>query len=511
MAPPVLLKKGTGNQKPGHRPTYPRLYALESCKSIDVAAKLAHSSMVYSFRCVPRGGVEQSQLADLMTKVEGVSLVTMNDRWVWSLEGSGDFSVASVRRLIDDKRLPEVSSKTRWIKAVPIKVNVHAWKVRLDCLPTRINISRRGMNIDSILCPICANAVESSRHLFFDCHVARETFRKIIRWWVVSYMEVSSYTEWLAWILNLRLSVKHKRLLEGVCYASSSAFLQRVIASLHVYAEEILERAHMQKCNLCRTLVDTESKLGADGDSGSGPTLYRSLAIALQCLTFTCPDISSALQQVFLYMHDPRELHLAVLKRFLHYLRVTRGSTSGYCVFLSDNLLSWSSKRQVTLSRSSAEAEYRGVANVVVETGWVCNLWRELHAPLFTATLIYCDNVSVVYMSTNPVQHQCTKHIEIDIHFVLDFVTSRRSITSNSVDVINSVDNNEGLISSGNGINIDVARNIAKTKAPSKKKVKQEESSDSDFENVYDDTSMFMASSSEKASGGGGAHNASFF
>ncbi|GJZ65251.1 ribonuclease H-like domain-containing protein [Tanacetum coccineum] len=238
---------------------------------------------------------------------------------------------------------------------------------------------------------------------------------------------------------------------------SSSAFLQRVIASLHgefamtdlgslnlflgifaqrsstglflsqsTYAEEILERAHMQKCNPCRTLVDTESKLGADGDSGSGPTLYRSLAVALQCLTFTCPDISSSLQQVFLYMHDPRELHLAVLKRILHYLRVTRGSTSGYYVFLGDNLLSWSAKRQVTLSRSSAEAEYRGVANVVVETGWVCNLLRELHAPLFTATLIYCDNVSVVYMSTNPVQHQYTKHIEIDIHFVRDFVTSRQ-------------------------------------------------------------------------------------
>nr|GEU80644.1 RNA-directed DNA polymerase, eukaryota, reverse transcriptase zinc-binding domain protein [Tanacetum cinerariifolium] len=128
------------------------------------------------------GGVEQSQLADLMTKVEGVSRVTMNDGWVWLLEGSGDFSAASVRKFIDDKRLPEVSSKTRWIEAVPIKVNVHAWNVKLDCLPTRINISRRGMDIDFILCLICGNAVESSRRLFFDFRVAREIFRKIIRW-----------------------------------------------------------------------------------------------------------------------------------------------------------------------------------------------------------------------------------------------------------------------------------------------------------------------------------------
>ncbi|GKA27805.1 ribonuclease H-like domain-containing protein [Tanacetum coccineum] len=88
-----------------------------------------------------------------------------------------------------------------------------------------------------------------------------------------------------------------------------------------------------------------------------------------------------------------------------------------YCVFLGNNLLSWSSKRQPTLSRSSAEAEYRGVANAVAETCWIRNLLRELHTPLSSATIVYCDNVSVVYLSSNPVQHQRTKHIEIDIHF----------------------------------------------------------------------------------------------
>nr|GEZ45522.1 ribonuclease H-like domain-containing protein [Tanacetum cinerariifolium] len=103
---------------------------------------------------------------------------------------------------------------------------------------------------------------------------------------------------------------------------------------------------------------------------------------------------------------------------------VTRRFTSEYCVFLGDNLLSWSAKRQVTLSRSSAEAENRSVANVVAETAWIRNLLCELHTPLFTATLVYCDNISVVYMSVNPVQHQRTKHIEINIHFVRDFVAS---------------------------------------------------------------------------------------
>ncbi|GJW13201.1 hypothetical protein Tco_0017334 [Tanacetum coccineum] len=126
---------------------FPRLYALETCKGINVASKMAHISMDYSFRRSPRGGAEQTQFADLLSKVADVSFVDMRYRWTWSLEGSGDFSVASVRKLIDDKRLPDVSSKTRWIKTIPIKVNVHAWKVRLDCLPTRLNISRRGIDI----------------------------------------------------------------------------------------------------------------------------------------------------------------------------------------------------------------------------------------------------------------------------------------------------------------------------------------------------------------------------
>nr|GEV75687.1 NBS-containing resistance-like protein [Tanacetum cinerariifolium] len=67
---------------------------------------------------------------------------------------------------------------------------------------------------------------------------------------------------------------------------------------------------------------------------------------------------------------------------------------------------------------SSAEAEYRGVA----ETAWLHNLLIELHTPLSSATLVYCDNVSAIYMTANSVQHQRTKHIEIDIHFVRDMV-----------------------------------------------------------------------------------------
>jgi hypothetical protein len=72
------------------------------------------------------------------------------------------------------------------------------------------------------------------------------------------------------------------------------------------------------------------------------------------------------------------------------------------------------------VSRSSADAEYRTVANGVAEASWLRQLLAELHSPLARITLVYCDNVSAVYLSTNPVQHQRTKHVEIDLHFVRD-------------------------------------------------------------------------------------------
>nr|GEV47047.1 ribonuclease H-like domain-containing protein [Tanacetum cinerariifolium] len=162
----------------------------------------------------------------------------------------------------------------------------------------------------------------------------------------------------------------------------------------------------------------SESKLGVGGDPVSDPTtLYQSLAGSLQYLTFTRPDISYAIQHVCLHMHDPREPHISAFKRILRYVLSTlnyglqlfslsitdlvaysdadwagcpntQRSTFGYCVFLGKNLLSWSSKRYPTLSRSSAEAEYRGVANVVDETCWLRNLLRELHTPLSSVTVV---------------------------------------------------------------------------------------------------------------------------
>nr|GEY06239.1 reverse transcriptase domain-containing protein [Tanacetum cinerariifolium] len=188
-----------------------RMYALETCKSVKVGTKLAQSSLEFSFRRRPRGGVEHEQYEALSVQVYNVTLVPLSDRWKWSLERSGDFSVASVRKMIDDKMFLDVTTKTRWIKYVPVKVNVHAWKVKIDSHPTRLNISRRGMDIDSITCPICDSGVESSSHIFFTCSMVSDIIRKITRWLDAAYIEVDSYEYCLNWLVNLRLASTHKQ------------------------------------------------------------------------------------------------------------------------------------------------------------------------------------------------------------------------------------------------------------------------------------------------------------
>ncbi|GJR87200.1 RNA-directed DNA polymerase, eukaryota [Tanacetum coccineum] len=154
----------------------------------------------------------------LQSKVADLALPNMSDRWSWSLEGSCEFSVKSTRILIDDTILPKADVPTRWLKVVPIKVNVHAWRVCLDKLPTRANLSLRGMDIPLILCPLCNTDVESTSHIFFSCSLARQVWRKILLWWEIEDVVFNSYNEWLNWIVNIRLHKHLKEFLEGVCY-----------------------------------------------------------------------------------------------------------------------------------------------------------------------------------------------------------------------------------------------------------------------------------------------------
>nr|XP_020172826.1 uncharacterized mitochondrial protein AtMg00810-like [Aegilops tauschii subsp. strangulata] len=170
------------------------------------------------------------------------------------------------------------------------------------------------------------------------------------------------------------------------------------------YAHDLLERAGMLNCHPVATPVDTKPKVSAlEGLPASDAPFYRSIVGALQYLTLTRPDLQYAVQQVCLHMHAPCDSHWTLVKRILRYIRGTmalgltltastsmemvaysdadwagfpdtRRSTSGYCVYLGPSLVSWPSKRQPTVSCSSAKAEYRAVANAVAECTWLRQL-----------------------------------------------------------------------------------------------------------------------------------------
>nr|GEX83117.1 ribonuclease H-like domain-containing protein [Tanacetum cinerariifolium] len=138
------------------------------------------------------------------------------------------------------------------------------------------------------------------------------------------------------------------------------------------YALQLLKHAHMVTCNPSQKPVDTVSKLGLK------------------------------VQQICLYMHDPREPHLDALKRILRYVQGTLDLGLHLYASFTTSLVGYTDADWVGYpSTRSVEAEYRGVANVVAETTWLWNLLRELHSPLSIATLVYCDNVRVIHVPSH--------------------------------------------------------------------------------------------------------------
>jgi histone deacetylase 1/2 len=214
------------------------------------------------------------------------------------------------------------------------------------------------------------------------------------------------------------------------------------------YTSEILERVNMLDCKPVATPSSPSEKLSLyDGHKlgSQDSTRYQSIVGALQYLTLTRPDNSFAVNKVCQFLHSPTTVHWAAVKRILHYLKGSMGlglwirknpstlvsafsdadwagcpddrrSTGGFAVYLGSNLVSWSARKQPTVSRSSTEAEYKALANAAAEVMWVA------HPP---AGRLWCDNIGATYLLANPVFHARTKHIEIDFHFVCEQVAKK--------------------------------------------------------------------------------------
>ncbi|KAK2979557.1 hypothetical protein RJ640_027421 [Escallonia rubra] len=218
------------------------------------------------------------------------------------------------------------------------------------------------------------------------------------------------------------------------------------------YITDLLMKTHLSDAKPVHTPMSSSTQLSRHvGDPHPSPTVYRSIVGALQYLSFTRPDISFSVNKVAQFMQCPTSEHWSAVKRILRYLKETinfglllrrspslslsafsdadwagcpddRRSTSGYCVFLGPNLISWSSRKQPTVARSSTEAEYKALATVASEVDWLRSLLSELGFCSSQPPTLWCDNVGSVYLTLNPVFHARTKHIEIDYHFVRERV-----------------------------------------------------------------------------------------
>jgi len=224
------------------------------------------------------------------------------------------------------------------------------------------------------------------------------------------------------------------------------------------YSLEIISEAGLGAAKPASTPIDPYVQLTTkeyDEINGTGkedklledPAVYRRLIGKLLYLNVTRPDIAFATQTLSQFLHQPKQSHLNAAIKVVKYVKGqaglgvlfssknnkqlkvycdsdwgaclhTRRSVTGFMVKLGDSLISWKSKKQGTISRSSAEAEYRSMASAVAEVVWITKLFKELHAEIVTPATIYTDSKSAIQIAANPVLHERTKHIELDCHFI---------------------------------------------------------------------------------------------
>ena len=225
-----------------------------------------------------------------------------------------------------------------------------------------------------------------------------------------------------------------------------------IFISQRKYAREVLERFNMNQCNSVHNPVVPGFKLTKDEEGVEvDSTFYKQMVGSLMYLTATRPDLMFIVSLISRYMERPTESHLLATKRALRYVKGIvsfgifykkggsedligytdsdyvgdqddRKSTSGYVFLMSSGAISWSSKKQPVVTLSTTEAEFIAAASSACQVMWLRRILKSLNQVQSSPTVVYCDNISAIKLSKNPVMHGRSKHIDIRFHFLRDLV-----------------------------------------------------------------------------------------
>jgi Reverse transcriptase (RNA-dependent DNA polymerase) len=228
-----------------------------------------------------------------------------------------------------------------------------------------------------------------------------------------------------------------------------------ITLSQRKYILDLLAEVRMLNCKPADTPVIQNLKLEENAEQApTNKERYQRLVGKLIYLSHTRPDIAYAIGLVSQFMHNPSEEHMEAVTRIIIYLKGTPGkgiqflknghldimgytdadwagkisdrrSTSGYFTFIGGNLVTWRSKKQKTVALSSAESELKGAVKGVCELLWLRKLMNELGFPPTKEMDLFCDNKAAIDISHNPVQHDRTKHVGVNRHFLHENIEAK--------------------------------------------------------------------------------------